>query len=578
MKKHILPLLFLALFANALAFGQAFPGAGNAFDFAGGRAILPPTAGLQPSTTFTEITFEAWVYWRGTTNSGILEGRSDAIHFEITSAGGNLRLRIDEDQVTVNGAVPVNQWVHLAFTANVTEGRMSIYRNGQLLVSRNEPLGSPNFSNYFRIGTSCCGDVSVPNDTRPFNGLIDEVRMWYIEKPQAEIQANLMTKPQEGADGLVLYYSFDEIVNNQAPDLSGNGNHANLRGGLNASNVVTSGAPVGNGGNSNFPANWNSPISEGIFTIRNVSGNPDGYSLYVVEDRPNSTTGIDNLPDEIEEYYGIIFFGGSNVEYDLEIDYSGLIPESRSEPNRNSRNGLDENTIRVYTRGSNQDNNWSLIADEDDLDTDSKTVTVSVNSQQSEFIFSGEPSTLPVELVSFSASLNEKGVLLNWTTASETNNHGFEVLSSETGERFSPVGWVDGKGTTSFANHYQFLDASMGSTETFYQLKQVDFDGKETIYGPIRVRVEPIFGANKPKAYPNPSSSGLFRIDNVEPETNFIQVLNVTGKVVYEKIYGEKLNQNFINLNIADLPSGLYFLRLNSPNHQGQSIVKLIRK
>lgn len=65
---------------------------------------------------------------------------------------------------------------------------------------------------------------------------------------------------------------------------------------------------------------------------------------------------------------------------------------------------------------------------------------------------------LPVELVSFSADVIDEGVTLDWITATETNNFGFEVeKKSEVGD-WSKIGFVTGAGTTTGPQHYHFSD------------------------------------------------------------------------------------------------------------------------
>ena len=85
------------------------------------------------------------------------------------------------------------------------------------------------------------------------------------------------------------------------------------------------------------------------------------------------------------------------------------------------------------------------------------------------------PGTIPVELTSFVASVNENSVTLNWTTATETNNLGFEVQRNS-GSDYQAIGFVTGNGTTTETQEYSFTDiVTTGSYS--YRLKQVDYDG-----------------------------------------------------------------------------------------------------
>ena len=86
---------------------------------------------------------------------------------------------------------------------------------------------------------------------------------------------------------------------------------------------------------------------------------------------------------------------------------------------------------------------------------------------------------LPVELASFGGALVDDRVILNWTTASQTNNAGWRVLRSVDGETYEQVGdFVKGAGTSDALRDYAFQDGELPSAEkVFYVLEQIDLDG-----------------------------------------------------------------------------------------------------
>ncbi len=83
---------------------------------------------------------------------------------------------------------------------------------------------------------------------------------------------------------------------------------------------------------------------------------------------------------------------------------------------------------------------------------------------------------IPVELTSFAANVNENNVTLNWTTATELNNQGFDV-ERNSGNGFEKIGFVAGFGTSSEIHTYSYVDGSLQEGTYTYRLKQVDFDG-----------------------------------------------------------------------------------------------------
>ena len=110
---------------------------------------------------------------------------------------------------------------------------------------------------------------------------------------------------------------------------------------------------------------------------------------------------------------------------------------------------------------------------------------------------------LPVELISFRASATSTAVNLNWATASEKNNQGFEVQRSTDGREFARLGWVAGAGNSQAPTEYSYRDAAPAGPVSYYRLKQIDTDGVVT-YSPVQAvrSAEPVVLA----AFPNPTT------------------------------------------------------------------------
>lgn len=99
------------------------------------------------------------------------------------------------------------------------------------------------------------------------------------------------------------------------------------------------------------------------------------------------------------------------------------------------------------------------------------------------------PESMPVELIDFSATINDLYVEINWSTASETNNDYFIV---EKNRNLNTPNWVDvgkvfGNGTTNSVMKYWITDIEPYRGLAYYRLKQYDYDGKLTTYNPIVV-------------------------------------------------------------------------------------------
>jgi hypothetical protein len=103
----------------------------------------------------------------------------------------------------------------------------------------------------------------------------------------------------------------------------------------------------------------------------------------------------------------------------------------------------------------------------------------------------------PVELVDFAAQTTRDGVLLTWTTASETQNAGFVIRRIADGrEETLTEGMIPGAGTTAVPQTYEFLDTEVDAGTTYlYTLSDVSLTGIERAHSPVRVSVPTTWGA-----------------------------------------------------------------------------------
>ena len=187
----------------------------------------------------------------------------------------------------------------------------------------------------------------------------------------------------------------------------------------------------------------------------------------------------------------------------------------------------------------------------------------------------GTDVALPVELTSFEGYATEEGVLLEWETATEINNFGFNVeLRMENGE-WEVRGFVQGHGTTNSPKHYEFTDSELPNSEiASYRLKQIDNDGTFTYSKTIEVDLTTITSVEEEEMptvyslsqnYPNPFNPTT-TIKFGLPEQGFVNLLvyNILGQEVVN-LLNKELSAGYheVNFSMNNIASGMYIYRIS---------------
>jgi Secretion system C-terminal sorting domain len=176
--------------------------------------------------------------------------------------------------------------------------------------------------------------------------------------------------------------------------------------------------------------------------------------------------------------------------------------------------------------------------------------------------------TLPVELTSFTAAENNGKVELNWKTATEVNNYGFEIERNplQRGvQGWVKVGFVEGNGNSNSPKNYSFLDRNPVNGKAEYRLRQIDNDGAFKYSSIVTVNSLPTkfeLSQNYPNPF-NPVTTIRYSIPKAENVT--LKVYDELGKEVSTLVNENKEAGNYkVTFNGAELTSGIYYYRITA--------------
>lgn len=224
-----------------------------------------------------------------------------------------------------------------------------------------------------------------------------------------------------------------------------------------------------------------------------------------------------------------------------------------------------------FSSGDVQDINLSFTMGSDWVDDNCELVAFIQNNDDKEILQGTklalpELAPLPVELTSFTSTASAEGVILMWTTASETNNHGFEVERSYDGNIFANVGFVNGQGTTSEIHNYLFMDKPENNANGtfYYRLKQVDMNGQSTYSQVLTVKfdipTEYSLAQNFPNPF-NPATTIRYTVPQNGPVT--IKLFDITGREVSTLVNEVKSVGSYdLKFDASGLASGVYIYRM----------------
>jgi len=287
---------------------------------------------------------------------------------------------------------------------------------------------------------------------------------------------------------------------------------------------------------------WNGKDATGTYVVQNVT----------VGVTSRFATGVTHFPIYDDEYsqYGIIV--------------------NRISPNASRASVYwDDSKINGGTvnltgaSGNNDGHNYptNIKADYGD------TITVNTwwngyeNNDLKSFSFSMDGTYLPISLLSFNCENKNDSIIINWKTASETNNDYFELQRSENGTQWKTLVKIDGNGNSTVILNYKYIDKLPIWGTSYYRLKQVDFDGKFS-YSHRISSTNQLSQKHEIKTFPNPAIKTI-TVDIGSGNGNDIKILGLDGRDFTNLLPILKINDSTYSIDISNLEIGTYILKIN---------------
>lgn len=178
----------------------------------------------------------------------------------------------------------------------------------------------------------------------------------------------------------------------------------------------------------------------------------------------------------------------------------------------------------------------------------------------------GGPScaVLPVQLRNFNAQcLPNDHVVIQWTTQIEEDNEKFVLERGFVAQGTNQVSWeaiatIKGAGNSTFPQQYQFVDKTVKTgISYYYRLKQVSKDGQSKYSAPVQVQCFDV--GESTFVYPT-ISEGSFTVQYTSLSASAIEVFDMKGQKVYDKLPKNTQDKVVETLNLGHLAKGMYLI------------------
>lgn len=463
------------------------------------------------------------------------------------------------NNVTFSGGFPVE----VASNAILYAGESEIEGSGDFILNDNSTMGTGNEGGVDST-LQMSGTITLSNDANfTYNGNVPQVTGTMLPSSVNDLTINNssgVTLSQDiSVDGLLSVNNGDLHLSGNTIDLGTTGNLnettgntvTDLSGNIIAFQILNAPSGINVGG---LGVMFTSTDDLGSTLVQRVhspamGGGNQGILRQFLIDFP-----VPPPPKQTKKYV--------NAEENVSLATTLRFYYDESE-----LNGIPEANLTLFQSYTGEDNTWQPMGGT--VNTANNYVEISNVVDFLYWTFGNINAPIPVELKSFSASVSKNGVLLDWTTATETNNAGWNIERKQLNQNWQNIGFVEGSGNSTTTKNYTFVDDNLTSGIYQYRLQQIDFNGSVNYSNIIEVdfnQLPEVFALYQ--NYPNPfNPSTTIKFDLPASAFVNLSVFNSIGENV-----GTILNNQFeagthsVLFDASNLSSGIYIYRLTADN------------
>ena len=472
--------------------------------------------------------------------------------------------------VTFSGGFPIE----VASNAILYAGESEIEGSGDFILNSNSTLGTGNEGGVDST-LQMSGTITLSNDANfVYNGSVAQVTGTMLPSTVNDLTVN-------NASGVTL--TQDLAVNNILTVLNGdlhlNGKFVDLD--YSGTLVETAGNTLTDptGGISAY-ANLNAPSGVNVGGLGLMFTSPDNFGDVAISRFHSAGTGGGN--EGILRQYTIEFLIADDEELGTfqSLNKVTLASTLRFYYDESELNGIAESNLTIFNSSTGLNNTWVNVGGT--VNTNENYVEIANVNDFSNFVWTLADinAPIPVELTSFSASVNKNRVSLNWATATETNNSGWNIERRQRDQNWESIGFVEGSGNSTTAKNYNFIDDNLASGKYQYRLQQIDFDGTLNYSDIVEVEFDQLpeefaLYQNYPNPF-NPSTTIKFDL----PASAFVNlsIYNSVGEKVGTIVNDQyEAGTHSVRFDARNSSSGIYIYRLTANNQVFTNKMLLIK-